>query len=131
LASRSPVTTELPPTTAATTGLMVAVKLGYGRNSVIPQAILLLAPVSCIVPSNLPRTDRVGCAPCRLAASGSRACSRKRPEGAFEALARMPPNPKFAGADQGHAGREPATLPISRSARTPSMPNPRSSARRT
>jgi hypothetical protein len=26
-------------------------------------------------------------------------------EGAFEALARMPPNPKFAGADQGHAGR--------------------------
>jgi hypothetical protein len=25
--------------------------------------------------------------------------------GAFEALARMPPNPKFAGADQGHAGR--------------------------
>jgi hypothetical protein len=37
-------------------------------------------------------------------------------EGAFEALARMPPNPKFAGADQGHAGREPATLPISRSA---------------
>ena len=25
-------------------------------------------------------------------------------EGAFEALARMPPNPKFAGADQGRAG---------------------------
>jgi hypothetical protein len=26
-------------------------------------------------------------------------------EGAFDALARMPPNPKFAGADQGHAGK--------------------------
>ena len=26
-------------------------------------------------------------------------------EGAFEALARMPPSPKFAGADQGRAGR--------------------------
>jgi hypothetical protein len=25
-------------------------------------------------------------------------------EGAFQARARMPPNPKFAGADQGHAG---------------------------
>jgi hypothetical protein len=84
----------------------LAVKLGYCRKSAIPRAILLLATgLDCIVPSNLPRTDRVGCAPCGLAASGSHACSRKRWKAHSKRLARMPPNPKFAGADQGHAVR--------------------------
>ena len=43
----------------------LAVKLGYCRNSVISAGNSPACNRShCIVPSNLPRTDRVGCAPC-------------------------------------------------------------------